>query len=129
MSVKVNKKDKYESEILKVIKKNSIFNICDIFAFYSGCTRPTFYVHHLDKSDSILKAIDDNKIKTKQTLKSKWLKSNNATLQIAFYKLICTDEERRLLSQSHLDITTDNQPIIWKETKNYGTDEKADKSS
>ena len=75
----ISKKDNYEREILKVIKENNLFVISDIFAFYTGCSRATFYNQSLDKLDSIKKALDDNKIKTKQSLKNKWYKSNNPT--------------------------------------------------
>lgn len=88
----------YESEILKVIKENNIFVVTDIFSFYSRCSRATFYNNNLDKLDTIIKAIDDNKVKTKQSLKLKWLNSDNPTLQIALFKLICNDDERKSLS-------------------------------
>ena len=103
--------NQYEQEILKVIRKNRIFSILDIFAFYKGCSRATFYNQKLDKIDSIKAAISDNKIITKQALKAKWAKSSNPTLQIALYKSICTDEERQHLNQSYIDHTTKGKSI------------------
>jgi hypothetical protein len=102
---------KHEAAIVKVIKKNNLFNIVDIFAYYSGCCRATFYNHGMDKLDSIIKAIDENKVKTKQSLKNKWYKSDNPTLQIALYKCICTDEERQALSQNYTDITSKGNQV------------------
>jgi len=101
----------YEAEILETIKKYNIFSISDIFAFYSGCTRANFYLIGLDKIDTIKEAIDNNKVKTKQTLKSKWAKSENPTLQIALFKTICSEEERKALSQNYIDYTTKGNEI------------------
>ena len=109
------KKD-YEKEILKVIKENNLYDVIDIFAFYSGCCRATFYNNNLNNLDSIKKALDDNKIKTKQTLKGKWFKSDNPTLQIALFKLIATDEERKALSTNwNENQNTGNITINWHE--------------
>jgi hypothetical protein len=109
------KKD-YESDIIEIIKKHNIFNIVDIFSFYTGCSRATFYNNGLDKLDNILKALDDNKIKTKHSLKNKWLKSDNPTLQIALFKLIATDEERKALSTNWQENNnTGNITINWSE--------------
>lgn len=106
-----SKKQEYEEEIIKVIEKEKIYSILDVFAFYKGCSRATFYNNDLDKLDSIKEAIDNNKIVTKTTLKSKWADSDNPTLQIALYKSICTDNERKKLSQSHVDHTTDGEKV------------------
>jgi len=97
-------KDKYEKDILKVIKDNNLFVITDIFAFYTGIKRSQFYNLKLDKSDSLLKAIDDNKSKTKVSLKNMWLKSGNPTLQIALYKLIGTREEYMALANARQEM-------------------------
>lgn len=97
-------REQYEAEILKVIKEENIFFISDIFAFYKGCSRSTFYTHELDKLDTIKNAIDDNKVLTKYQIKSNWLKSNNPTLQLALFKIICSDDERMKLSMNYLNI-------------------------
>ena len=94
----------------------------DIFAFYKGCTVSTFYNHELEKLETIKRAIDDNKIITKHSLKAKWAESDNPTLQIALFKTICSEEERRQLSQNYNDHTTNgkeiNIPVIeWVKSK------------
>lgn len=94
--------DTYEKEIIEIIKKNNLFVINDIFAFYSGCVRETFYKRKLNLSDSIKKAIDDNKVKTKQSMKNKWYKSDNATLQMGLMKLLGTEEEAHRLNGSKI---------------------------
>ena len=98
-------KDQHEQAILKIVEEESIFSVLDIFAFYTKCSRKTFYDLELHKSDTIKNAIDDNKVKTKQTLKKGWLESDNPTLQLALFKSICTDEERKALSMNYTELT------------------------
>jgi hypothetical protein len=117
MGKKKTTNDQHEQGILEVIKKHKIFSILDIFAFYKGCSRATFYNHGLDELDSIKEAIDDNKIVVKQTLKSKWAKSDNPTLQIALYKSVCTPEERQNLNQSYIDHTSKGEKITMSESE------------
>lgn len=102
---------KYESEILAIINEERLFNIISIFAYYKGCTRATFYNNGLDKLDSIKNALENNKLLTCQSLKQKWYKSENPTLQLALFKTICTEEERKALSMVNTDITSNGQTI------------------
>jgi hypothetical protein len=69
------------------------------------CCRATFYNLGLDKLDTIKDALEQNKIETKNSMRAKWYKSDNATLQIALMKLISSDEERRKMSQNYNEIT------------------------
>lgn len=108
-----NDAETYEKEIIEIIKKHCLFNVLSIFAFYKGCCRATFYNLELDKLDSVKNAIEDNKIVTGHTLKNKWLKSDNPTLQLALFKTICTDEERKHLSMSYNTLAGDKEnPLI-----------------
>ena len=105
--------DKYEKEILKVIEEERLFDIFSIFAFYRGCSRATFYNNDLDKLDSIKRALENNKIRTCQSLKNKWYNSENPTLQLALFKTICTPEERKSLSMTYAEVTgADGAPLI-----------------
>lgn len=101
MTKKEERYNKYESEIVEVIKKYNLFVIQDIFAFYTGIKSAQFYNLDLEKSESIKEAIDNNKVKTCQSLKNKWFKSENPTLNIALFKTICTDEEREKISVNY----------------------------
>lgn len=98
------KKIVHEMGIVEAIQENNIFTITDVFAFYGHIKKSRFYQLNLDKSDAIQKALEQNKIRTKQTLKRKWLNSDNPTLQIAVFKLICTDEERKLLQTNYHEV-------------------------
>jgi hypothetical protein len=104
-------KKTYEKEILEIIEKHNVFSVLDVFAFYKGCSRATFYNQDLDKLDSIKRALENNKIITKHSLKSKWAKSDNATLQLALFKTICTEEERDALAMQKIDHTSKGDKI------------------
>ena len=89
----------------EVISKNKLFFIEDIVAFLP-ISKPTFYEYFKVDSDefNILKALlETNRIEIKSSMRSKWYKSENATLQMALMKLICTDDERKRLSMTHIE--------------------------
>ena len=92
---------KHEKGILEAIQKHPIFCFNDIFVYYDGCSRSTAYAHGLDKSDNIKEAIYKNRRKGVTSLKAKWLKSENATLQLAVMRMICDPEEHKTLNQNY----------------------------
>jgi hypothetical protein len=81
-----------EIKALKVIKENDLVFIHEVSSFMN-LSRQTFYDHGLDKLDSLKEALEFNKNKLKSGLRKKWYVSDNATVQIALYKLIGTDNE------------------------------------
>lgn len=99
-----------EKRAIKAIEENNLFFISDV-ATYLPCSRSTFYNLGMDKLDSIKELLENNRVRTKSSMRSKWYKSQNATLQIALMKLIATDDERRWLTQSHTDITSLGEKI------------------
>ena len=103
--VKIN--TKHEQGILEAIQKYPIFSFNDIFVYYTACSRSTAYAHGLDKSDNIKEAIYKNRRKGVTSLKAKWLKSENATLQLAVMRLICDADEHRALNQNYTNIRVD----------------------
>ena len=103
--VKIN--NKHEQGILEAIQKYPIFCFNDIFVYYEACSRATAYNHNLDKLDSIKEAIYKNRRKGVTSLKAKWLKSENATLQLAAMRLICDADEHRALNQNYTNIRVD----------------------
>lgn len=106
---------KLEEQALQAIKDNNLFFINDLTA-YLPCSRQTFYTLGLDKLDTIKDALENNRLKTKNGLRSKWYKSDNATMTVALYKLLADDNERKMLSQQYTDLTTNGkdmpQPIL-----------------
>ena len=115
--------DKYESEILKVIEDERLFNISSIFAYYKGCCRSTFYEQNLDKSDNIKNALENNRLLTCQNLKNKWYNSDNPTLQLALFKTICTEEERKAISMNYQEITGKDGRDLIPQTIKWGDKE------
>ena len=104
--VKIN--TKHEKGILEAIQKHPIFCFNDIFVYYEACSRATAYNHNLDKLDSIKEAIYKNRRKGVTSLKAKWLKSENATLQLAAMRLICDPDEHSALNQNYTNIRVDD---------------------
>ena len=83
------------------------------FTFTEASTKAgkTFYTHKLQELQTIKDALTKVKTEIKVSMRSKWYKSENATLQMGLMKLIGSDDERKRLSQTHSDITTDGKPI------------------
>ena len=122
-------KAKHESDIVQVIIKNKICTIQHIFGAYTDLKSSQFYNLELEKSETIKEAIAQNKSKGCNYLLNKWISSENPTLQIAAYRLICTPEEHQKLNQQYIDHTTGGEKIVWNETKTYGNSNgKADNS-
>ena len=101
----------HEEAILKIIDKNPIYTFQDIFIYYKGCSRATGYNHHLDTLDSIKEAIYSNRRNGATSLLSKWIDSENATLQLAAFKIICDPDEHKRLQQNYTDHTSDGEVI------------------
>ena len=101
----------HEKSIIEAIEKHPIFSFKDIFVYYKGCSRATAYNHNLDKLDSIKEAIYSNRRKGVSSMLSKWIISQNATLQLAAMKMICEPDEHKKLQQNYTDHTTDGDKI------------------
>lgn len=104
------KQKEYEAELLKVIKEKKIAVLCHAFGFTSFCSA-TAYNHDIEKLESIKNAINENKARAKTYMLMKWVESDNATLQVAAYRLLSTPEEHRLLNQQYTDHTTKGEKI------------------
>jgi hypothetical protein len=97
------KKSELESESLKVIKEHNLIFIQDVIDFLP-CSSSTFYAQELEKSESIKKLLETNKVTMKVGLRRKWYESDNPTTQIALYKLLATDEENIKISSQKTTI-------------------------
>lgn len=106
-----DKAKKYEVELLKVIKKNKIAFFDHCFGFTSF-SRTTAYEYKLNESDVIRNEIDKNRVTSKNYMLNKWIKSENATLQISAMRLLSTDEEHKKLNQSYIDQKTEHKGEI-----------------
>lgn len=97
----------------KAIQENEIFFIEDIVAFLP-CSKPTFYDHfpvNSDEFNDLKEMLNTNKIKTKQLIRRKLMESPKASELLAVYRLICTDEERKMLNQSYIDVTSKGNEV------------------
>jgi len=113
MSITRYDKDAIFEQCKKVVEENRLFFIEDIIAFLP-ITKPTFYVYFPVDSyefNTLKDMINKNKVLTKTEMRSRWYMSENPTLQIALYKTICSDDERKMLSTTHTDLTTGGDKI------------------
>jgi hypothetical protein len=104
------KKNQYEKQILEAIKKHKIAFFDHVFAFVPFCAA-TGYKHKLEKVEAIRDALSENRIKAKNYMLNKWIAGENATLQIAAYRLLSNQEEHKRLNQSYIDHTTKGDKI------------------
>lgn len=100
-------KEQHEKDILEVIVKNKIMKIQHIFSHYVDLKSTQFYNLELEKSESIKEAITLNKTKAVGYMLNKWIASENPTLQISAFKVLCEDDERKKLSMQFME--TDNK--------------------
>ena len=101
-------REKIYEQAEEAIKKNNLFFVEDIVAFLP-CSKPTFYDFFPKNSNELndLKdLLEDNKIKTKSSIRAKLWKSNRASELLALYRLIATPEEHQKLNQSYVEQTT-----------------------
>lgn len=93
------------TKALKVIKEKKLFFIDDVIAFLP-CGKTSFYQHFRLESPEmamIKDALEENRVAIKTSMRHKWYQSNNPTLQIALMKLICTDDERKKISNNYIE--------------------------
>jgi hypothetical protein len=108
-------RNKIFKQAKEVIVKNNLFFIEDIVA-YLPISKQTFYQFFpidSDEIDELKDLLNQNRVEIKVSMRSKWYKSENATLQLALMKLIGTDEEAHRLngSSQKIDATTNGKDI------------------
>ena len=116
------KRKEYEKQLLDVINKNNIVKFTHAFPF-APFSRATAYNYNLEQLDSIKDAMENNKARTKVNLINKWIESDNATLNLAAYRLCADPEEHQKLNQQYIDHTTNGERI---NIINLGDGEKPD---
>jgi len=94
-------KEKLFKKAMAIIKKDKEIIFIEDLCLSLGIAKKTFYEYFPTESNEIneLKdAISQNKTNKKKRLRTKWAESDNATLNVCLYKLLSTDEERKLLA-------------------------------
>jgi len=83
---------------LEIIENDETVVFVDQIVSKLPCSMATFYNHKLEVLETIKGALTKNKAKIKAELREKWRVGENATTQVALYKLLSTDDERQSLS-------------------------------
>lgn len=115
-------KEKIYQQALNAVKENNLFFIEDIVAFLP-CDKTTFYRFfpvNCNEYNILKDLLDDNKVKTKSSIRSKLWKSNKAAELLALYRLIATPEEHKKLNQSYIDHTSKDEKISVNIIENAG---------
>lgn len=98
-------RNKIYQQAEEAIKKHNLFFIEDIVAFLP-CDKTTFYRFFpvdYNEYNTLKELLDDNKVKTKSSIRAKLWKSNKASELLALYRLIATPEEHKKLNQSYIE--------------------------
>lgn len=102
--------DELEKKALAAIKRHNLVFIEDVVA-YLPCDKTTFYRHECHECNAIKDALAENRVKTKVALRKKWKDSDNATLQVALYKLISEEDEFKRLTGQSVDHTSKGDKV------------------
>jgi 23S rRNA G2069 N7-methylase RlmK/C1962 C5-methylase RlmI len=95
-------KEKIHEECIRVIREEKVTFFNDL-AIYIEPTMSTLYEWEFEKSEDIKRELAKNKLRAKKKMRMKWEESENATLQIAAYKLIAEKEEIEALTVNKVD--------------------------
>ena len=120
-------REKILEQAKTAIKENNLFFIEDIIAFIP-CCKDTFYRFFpkgSDEYDTLKRLLEDNKVRTKSSIRAKLFKSQKAAELLALYRLICTPEEHQKLNQQYIDHTTKGEkiqpaPIVFYDSDDAG---------
>ena len=96
-----------EKALEEIEKDDNILFIEDVVAA-CGVSKRTFYKYIPKGSEEYKKvwdAITDNRIKVKKDIRSKLRLSGKAAELLALYRMICTDEERRIINQQYVEMS------------------------
>jgi len=111
--MKYNKQEIFKQAKEAIIKYKLIF-IEEILG-YIPMSKQTLYDYfpvNSDELDELKNLINTNKLQMKNGLRKKWYDNNNATTQIALYRLLATKEENEALSLNKQDISITNGEVV-----------------
>ena len=106
-------KKKIFEQAKEVVIKHKLFFIEDIVSFLpiNKSTWYEWFPIDSNESNEIKELLEQQRTELKVSMRSKWYKSENATLQITLMKLICTDDERKKMAMNY----TENEHSFNKE--------------
>jgi hypothetical protein len=113
-------KEKIYIQAEEAITKNNLFFIEDIVAFLP-CDKSTFYRFFDIESNeyhTLKGLLEQNKIKTKSSIRAKLYKGTKSSELLALYRMICSDEERKTLNQQYIESRNLNvsEPPLFPDT-------------
>jgi hypothetical protein len=112
-------KEKILIECLGAIKTEKLTFFNDLAEFVQP-TMATLYEWEFDKLETLKNELAKNKIASKRKMRNKWTESDNATLQLAAYKLIANQEELDSLTMNKVE-HGGGMSLTWKEERTYET--------
>jgi hypothetical protein len=101
--------DKLFADVMAAIKSNNIWTISEVPCFV-GVTKKTLYNHYpvgSERMAAIQAALDENKMKSRVSLRDAMFKKGDSSCLIALYKIIATPDERKALASHFLETSTD----------------------
>lgn len=110
------KKQEIINKCYEIIEGESIVYIEELVAFLPISKR-TFYQWNLHKLQELRDELENSKIKQKSYQRKMWEQSDNPTLQLASYRLKCTDDEHRKLSTNYTPSAESEQQTLKYEVK------------
>ena len=105
MAYTANDKKKMFEQAKELVVKHKLFFVEDIVAFLP-INKSTFYDWFpidSNESNELKELLEQQRTELKVSMRSKWYKSENATLQITLMKLICTDDERKKMAMNYTE--------------------------
>jgi hypothetical protein len=124
--------NKHEAEMISAITKHEWNRWSHIEWSLLSFSRATAYNHNLDKLDTIKEAFENNRTRNVNYLVNKWIKSDNATLQIAAFKIVSEPDDHKRLNQTYVeqkDTTIDLSTLSTDDLKQMLKDEQSNNSS
>jgi hypothetical protein len=111
---KMYDKDELVKKALDIIVKEDVTCLAELW-LCMGISQTTGYKYGLDDLEEIKKAIDQQKTAIKKKMRRNWRNSDNATLQIAEFKLLSSDDElARLNTQKvNADVNLSHKKVIF----------------
>lgn len=106
-------KQKIFEQAKEAIEKNNLFFVDDIVAWLP-CGKTWWYDNFPPDSEemnTLREKLETNKSKTKSAIRAKLFKGEKAAELLSLYRLICTPEERQMLNQNYIDITSKGESI------------------
>lgn len=105
--------EKLFTQALEVVEKYKCIFIEDVVSFLP-CGKSAFYEHfpaESEKMEAIKEKIEVNRVTIKVNIRKKLLDSNKAAELLALYRLICTEDEHKLLNQQYVDHTSKGKKL------------------